>query len=77
MAEFTTWTALLADIRQQLASGRPLVGEMRTPDGGMVKYRTIDELIKLESWVSAKASSESTVSGAPRRVYATPTGDAW
>lgn len=73
---FTTWTALRDAIRAKLISRDATIGAMRTPDGGQVQYRTIDELIKLEAWAAAKAADETARPGS-RRVNAIAAGGSW
>lgn len=78
MADFSTWAAMLAAVRNQIANRDLAVGEYRTPDGTSVRYRSLDELIRLEAWVSVKAAAEAAPAGVPsRRVHVTVQGDAW
>lgn len=78
MADFSTWTALLTTLRNQIANRDLAVKSYKTPDGTFVEYRTFDELVRLESWVAERSAAESATSGAAsRRVYATPQGDSW
>jgi hypothetical protein len=72
----TSWSDLLGVIRAKLAAGNPAVGMVRTPDGGQVQYRTIDELIKLEAWVAAQAEAETARPGS-RRANAVAAGGSW
>ena len=70
MADFTTWSALRDQLRDQIANRDLAVKSYRAPDGTFVEYRTFVELVKLEAWVADKAASENATSGAAtRRVY--------
>ncbi len=78
MADFSSWSDLHAAIKNALANRDGAVGSYRTPDGTMVTYRSVEELIKLEQWAAAKAAAESAASGAAsRRVCAVGSGGSW
>jgi hypothetical protein len=68
LADFTTWTALLASIRNALANRDLAVGEYRAPDGTFFRYRSIDELIRIEGEIAAKAAQENAATGTATRV---------
>ncbi len=78
MATFSTWAALLTQMRNDLASRDFTVASYRGPDGREFKYRTVEELIKLEGYITARADADAATSGAPtRRVYVRPQGNTW
>jgi hypothetical protein len=64
MATFTTWTALLATMLNDLASGNVTVTEV-TVDGKTVKYATLKDLRDQIEYVRTMASFE-TGAAAPR-----------
>lgn len=79
MATFSTWTSLLTQLKDDLASRDLTVGQYRGPDGVEIQYRSLAELRELEAWVGSKAEAESASSGiATRRTYAKPfSGGPW
>ncbi|MDL2306637.1 hypothetical protein LJC48_01220 [Desulfovibrio sp. OttesenSCG-928-C06] len=65
MAEFTTWSALLADMKADLASGawRTMSSYSVPGPNGVrsVSYRSLDEFMDLYKWVEDEAVKESGI----------------
>ena len=78
MADFTTWSALLTQIRNDLANRDLTFKSYRSPDGTFVEYRSFTELKEIEAFVADKAANESATSGQPtRRVHTAIQGGSW
>jgi hypothetical protein len=60
---FTTWSALLTSLKNDLAGGTWARKQYSTPDGSSVTYRDIDEFLKFYRFVEDKAGAESSSSG--------------
>jgi hypothetical protein len=58
MAVFTSWTALLEQLRNDLASGAYSRVASYTLNGRTVTYRSVDEFWKLYREVEAQAAAE-------------------
>ena len=59
MAVFTTWSDLLTQLRNDLASGNfARISSYTTPDGRSTTYRSIDDFWKLYREVEQRAAAE-------------------
>ncbi len=75
MADFTTWAALQATLRNQIANRDLAIKSYRAPDGTFLEYRSFVELVKLEAWIGEKVEAEAATSGAASRRVHTTIGD--
>ena len=78
MADFTTWSALLAQMLDDLSNRDQMVASYKTPDGREVKYSSPEEWQKWYIIVKTNADAESATSGvSSRSVSARPKSDIW
>ena len=78
MADFTTWTAALASLKNDIANRDFMLKAYTSPDGTQVTYRTLPEITGYLALVTDLANAESATSGAAtRRCYVTTSGDTW
>ena len=66
---FVSWTAHLANLRDILADGDPLV-DTAVWNGKTITWRSLDEFMRYFKWVEGQALAEQNSTEAPvRRVY--------
>ena len=76
MADFTSWSAMLTDLKNKIANRDLAVHSYRTPDGTFVQYRTIEEMFAAIGEIEARIEADSATSGKPsRRCHTAIQGD--